>query len=48
MDVEVFGDKTQIETKPREKPEMRNLMCTEFSFGSEHFVLSASEAELSL
>ena len=40
MDVEGFGEKAQIETKPSEKPEMRNLMCTEFSFSSEDFVLS--------
>ena len=25
---EGYGDETQIETKPSEKPEMRNLMCT--------------------
>ena len=42
------GDEAQIETKPSEKPEMRNLMCTEFNFGSEDFVISASKAELSL
>ena len=48
MDVEGFGEKAQIKTKPSEKPQMRNLICTEFSFDSEDIVLSASEAELSL
>ena len=48
MITEVFDEKAQIETKSSEKPERRNLMCTELSFSSEDFVLSASEAELSL
>ena len=44
MDVEGFGEKAHIETKPSEKTEMRNLMCTKFRFRSEDFVLSAAEA----
>ena len=48
MDVEGFGEKAQIKNRPSEKPDLRNLMCTEFSFGSEDFVLSTSKAELSL
>ena len=39
MDTEVFGEKAQLETKPSEKPERRNLMCSELSFSSKDFVL---------
>ena len=45
METEVIV--TQFKTKPSEKPERRNLMCTELNFGSKDFILSASEAELS-
>ena len=41
---EGYGDETQIESKPSEKPEMRNIMCTRYSFTSEDIVLSAAEA----
>ena len=40
MDTEVFGEKAQLESKPSEKPERRNLMCAELSFSSKDFVLS--------
>ena len=41
---EGYGDKTQIESKPSEKPEMRNLMCTRKRFTGEDVALSATEA----
>ena len=41
---EGYGDKTQIGSKPSEKTEMRNLMCTRQSFTGEDIALSATEA----
>ena len=38
------GDKAQIESKPSEQPEMRNLMCTRKRFTGEDIALSATEA----